>query len=197
MLPTVAELAGAEAPEDIDGISIVPELLGERQRPAASSSSTSTSTGNSAARPPCAWANWKAIQPGKKRAVGTLRPQRRSSARQQDLAADQPEVLAKMKASAEAAHEPVEEGVFHDREIHERDRRAKFGGKASAVCRPKVETRCRRRACSRNKGWKIARASSESGGNNGKARRCHRRRPAHALAHAVHAGSAASTRTNW
>ena len=30
VLPTVAELAAADAPQDIDGMSIVPELLGEK-----------------------------------------------------------------------------------------------------------------------------------------------------------------------
>jgi len=31
VLPTVAELAGAKAPKDIDGLSMVPALLGEKQ----------------------------------------------------------------------------------------------------------------------------------------------------------------------
>jgi len=40
-------------------------------------------------------------------------------------------VLARMTAFAERAHEDAREGVFHDRAIHERDRRAKFGDPAS------------------------------------------------------------------
>jgi hypothetical protein len=44
-----------------------------------------------------------------------------------DLAADKPDVLAKLKALAAAAHQPVREGTFADTAKHERDRRAKFG----------------------------------------------------------------------
>ena len=51
VLPTVAEVSGAKPPADIDGISIIPTLLGRRlteNRP-----NTSTCIGKLAARPPC------------------------------------------------------------------------------------------------------------------------------------------------
>ena len=44
-----------------------------------------------------------------------------------NLAAAQPDVLAKLTALAAAAHQPVREGTFADTDRHERDRRAKFG----------------------------------------------------------------------
>ena len=45
----------------------------------------------------------------------------------QDLAAANPDVLARLTALAAQAHEPVREGTFSRTDRHERDRRAKFG----------------------------------------------------------------------
>ena len=44
-----------------------------------------------------------------------------------DLAAANPDILAKLTALAAEAHEPVREGTFSRTDRHERDRRAKFG----------------------------------------------------------------------
>ena len=44
-----------------------------------------------------------------------------------NLAAAQPEILAKLVQLATQAHEPVREGTFTNTLRHERDRRAKFG----------------------------------------------------------------------
>ena len=44
-----------------------------------------------------------------------------------NLAAAQPEILGKLTALAEKAHEPAREGTFTTTERHQRDRRAKFG----------------------------------------------------------------------
>ena len=54
------------------------------------------------------------------------------------LAADKPDQLAKMLKMAEQAHEEVQEGEFHDRDIHERDRQAKFGFRKLAA-KPRTE----------------------------------------------------------
>ncbi len=137
VLPTVAELAGARVPADIDGLSIVPELLGEeasgRNQPRHESLYWEL-TGQVAVRK----GNWKAIRPGKNR-KWELYDLSRDVSETQDLSEKHAEVLAQLKAFAQEAHQPVEEGNFFDREIHERDRRAKFGGK------PPVESSRRRK----------------------------------------------------
>jgi len=138
ILPTLAELAGAKAPTDIDGISLVPELIGEavagRKQPAHEYLYWETG-------------GWSAIRQGNWRAV-------RSKANQPwelyDLAADpsesnnvasaQPEILAKLTALAEKAHVPAVEGTFSTTERHERDRRAKFGKQDEAAA-PKQKTK--------------------------------------------------------
>jgi hypothetical protein len=44
-----------------------------------------------------------------------------------NVAAEHVDVLAKIKRIAAEAHTPAEEGTFFNREIHERDRQAKWG----------------------------------------------------------------------
>ena len=125
VLPTLAELAGAEVPKDIDGISIVPELLGEaaagRKQPRHEylyweiGRQTAVRMGL-----------WKAIRP-KKNGKWELYDLGKDIEEKSDIAGQHPDVLAKMTAFAEQAHEPVREGVFHNRANHEKDRRAKWG----------------------------------------------------------------------
>jgi arylsulfatase A-like enzyme len=125
VLPTLAELAGAAAPKDVDGISIVPELIGE----AAAGRKQQTHEflyweygGQTAVR----MGHWKAVRPGKDKGW-ELYDLNGDLEEANDVAARHPDVLAGMTAFAEQAHEGARVGVFHDRAIHERDRRAKFG----------------------------------------------------------------------
>jgi arylsulfatase A-like enzyme len=125
ILPTIAEVAGAKAPADIDGISIVPELIGE-----------AAAGRQQAAHEFLYWeiGGWTAIRQGNWRAV---KPPRASAWELYDLATDpseshdvaaaQPAVLARLTDLATKAHQPVREGTFASTELHERDRRAKFG----------------------------------------------------------------------
>ena len=125
VLPTLAELAGVKAPSDIDGLSIVPELFGEKAagRPQEKHEFLYWElNGQTAVR----MQDWKAVQPGKNR-KWELYDLSRDVSEKHDLARQEPETLAKLKSLAEKAHEPVQEGVFFNREIHEKDRRAKFG----------------------------------------------------------------------
>jgi len=125
VLPTVAELAGVATPQDVDGISLVPELIGEATAGRKQQEHDYLYwelSGQIAVR----MGQWKAVQPGKNK-DWELYDLSSDVEEQHNLAAAQPDLLAKLKAFAEQAHEEPAEGVFHDREIHERDRRAKFG----------------------------------------------------------------------
>jgi arylsulfatase A-like enzyme len=126
VLPTIAEVTGATAPADIDGISLVPELLGEKQAGRKQKNHESLYweiLGQTAIRV----GKWKAIQL-KPDAAWQLYDLEADISETNDQAASQPEVLAKLTAMAAAAHQPVVEGTFASTELHERDRAAKFGG---------------------------------------------------------------------
>ncbi len=164
IFPTLAEITGAQAPKDLDGMSIAPELLGAdaagRKQPQHEflyweyGRQTAVRMGN-----------WKAIQP-RPEAPWELYNLGDDPGEENDVAARQPDVLAKMKAYATAAHVPAEEGVFFDRAIHERDRRAKWAQVPLKECHQLPPD-----GLLPNKGWKIARVSSESR-PNGKLARC-------------------------
>ncbi|MEM9659376.1 MAG: sulfatase/phosphatase domain-containing protein, partial [Planctomycetota bacterium] len=125
MLPTIAELTGAQPPADIDGVSIVPELIG----PGAAGRKQQQ-------HDYLYWeiGRWTAIRQDRWRAV---RPKRgeawelydveRDPSESENLANAEPSELSRLVALAESAHEPVREGVFASIDRHQRDRRAKFG----------------------------------------------------------------------
>lgn len=154
VMPTLAELA--REPAEGDGISIVPELLGGSRKQAEHEYLYWELGQQTAVR----MGQWKAIQPKKDRAW-ELYDLSRDRSEKEDVASHHPQVMEKMKAFAEEAHEPVREGIFHDRADHEKDRRAK-GGKKSAT-----HTMPQEGLISRNK-YKIVRVSSEER-TNGKA----------------------------
>ena len=125
ILPTVAEVTGAKAPADVDGLSLLPELVGAKAA--------------GRAQPQHAYLYWEinqwtALRQGSWRAV---RPKANAAWELYDLAADpgeskdlaptNPGMLAKLTALAEKAHEPVREGTFTRTDRHQRDQRAKFG----------------------------------------------------------------------
>ncbi len=77
VLPTIAEVTGAKAPADLDGISLVPELIGEAAAGRAQQQHEYLYweiSGWTAIRQ----GNWRAVKPPKSREVGTLRSGHRS-----------------------------------------------------------------------------------------------------------------------
>jgi arylsulfatase A-like enzyme len=125
VMPTIAEVTGAKAPADTDGLSLLPELIGEaaagRKQPKHDYLYWETGS-------------WTAIRQGQWRAV---RPAANKPWELYDVAADpsetkdlaqtQPVILGQLSALAEKAHVPAVEGTFTTTVRHERDRRAKFG----------------------------------------------------------------------
>jgi arylsulfatase A-like enzyme len=125
ILPTIADVTGATMPSEIDGVSLLPTLIGEK------------AAGKSQAKHDYLYweiNGWTAIRQGDWRAV---KPEKSKSwelynvasdtSESKDLAATEPAVLARLTALATAAHQPVREGTFANTELHERDRRSKYG----------------------------------------------------------------------
>jgi arylsulfatase A-like enzyme len=125
ILPTLAELVGVQAPKDIDGLSILPEILG---KPAEQKQHEFLywEFGTQVA---VRIGNWKGIQP-KKDKDWELYNLSKDVSENNNIAAENPDMVTKMKAYAAASHEPVRAGTYADRTLHERDRRAKFGQKS-------------------------------------------------------------------
>jgi hypothetical protein len=165
VMPTLAELAGVPAPADTDGISIVPELLGEAAagRKQAQHEYLYWELGSQRA---VRMGAWKAVRARDNR-PWELYDLSRDIEEASDVATGHPEILAKMVAYAKAAHTPAEEGVFHDRTLHEKDRRAKWGNKqppSRGGRRGKVET-LPAKGLIPPAAYKLVRASSESAFN--------------------------------
>ena len=108
--------------------------------------------------------HWKAVRPNQN-GPWELYDLSRDLAEQDDVAADHPDVLAKMTAFAEQAHTPAEEGVFHNRELHERDRQAKYGD-TRATKPPEKFNPWPTSGLVPSKECKLVRVSSESTFNN-------------------------------
>ena len=122
ILATVAELTGAKAPPGIDGISILPTLLGQAAKQRQHDYLYWEISGWTAIRQ----GTWRAVKPARATAW-ELYDLAADPSESKDLASAKPEVLGKLTALAEQAHEPVREGTFASTDRHERDRRAKFG----------------------------------------------------------------------
>ena len=114
LLPTFTELAGAEIPKDTDGLSIVPELLGEqaagRKQPQhrylywEMGKQTAVRMGD-----------WKAVHKGNAKAAWELYDLSKDISETTDLAAQHPDVLLQMKKFAAEAHRPMPQGEIYDR----------------------------------------------------------------------------------
>jgi hypothetical protein len=157
-MPTIAELAGVQAPSDIDGMSIVPELLGESVagRKQAQHEYLYWELGSQVA---VRLQDWKAVKTRKDN--WELYDLSQDISETNDLSGTNAEMLQRLKGIAAAASTPVKEGTFSDPEIHERDRRAKFGGQPKRSSQSRVLPK---RGLISNQDWKIAHVSSESVG---------------------------------
>ena len=127
VLPTLTELCGASTPKDVDGLSILPTLLGEKKagRKQETHEMLYWEYGNQVA---VRHGSWKAIKAGKT-PEWALYDLDKDLSETTDVSSANKHQLDKMKAYAEREHEPVRPGIFIDptKARHQRDRQAKFG----------------------------------------------------------------------
>jgi len=123
IMATLAELTGAEAPEN-DGISILPTILGSTEVQETHEMLYWEFGKQTAVR----FGRWKAIRPNEGK-PWELYDLEADPSETTSIAGAHPEVLEKMKSFADASHTPARPGTYSDpsRERHERDRWAKWG----------------------------------------------------------------------
>lgn len=162
ILPTMAELADITPPEDIDGISLVPELLGASAagREQDQHEYLYWEIGRQTA---VRMNNWKAVRP-RSEAAWELYDLNTDPGEQNNVAAEHADIAARMEAFAAAAHQPAVEGTFHDPAIHEKDRQAKWGRSRAPEPRGRMNSLSPKGLLDRSK-WKLVRVSSEAQGN--------------------------------
>ncbi|NOX98870.1 MAG: arylsulfatase [Verrucomicrobia bacterium] len=127
VFPTLTDIAGAKSPDDLDGLSILPTLIGEK---AAGKKQQQHDKlyweyrGQVAVRKD----HWKAIQM-KPNSPWELYDLKKDISETTSVADQHPELMKEMQAFAKREHTPVEAGVYYDekRTLHEADRRAKWG----------------------------------------------------------------------
>lgn len=118
IMPTLAELAGVDCPADIDGVSIVPTLLGERAAGHAQRSHKYLYweyNGQTAVR--CG--DWKAYKPRK--GQWELYDLSKDIEENKDIAAQNPAKLDELKTYAIEAHQPHVPGDILDMELCMKD----------------------------------------------------------------------------
>ncbi|GHC46718.1 arylsulfatase [Roseibacillus persicicus] len=111
MMPTLAEIAGTKAPEDSDGISIVPTLLGKGEQ--AQHKYLYWEDNRSRA---VRYGNWKAIKPAKNKPY-ELYDLSKDISEKNDVADKHPEILATMTQFAEEASGPKRAGKVLDPKV--------------------------------------------------------------------------------
>ena len=168
VLPTLADLAGAETPADVDGLSILPELIGAetagREQPQHEFLYWEYGSQTAVRRD-----DWKAIRPHGN-AAWELYDLAEDVSETKNVADEHADILTQMTAFAERSHTPVQPGTYRDRTRHERDRRAKWGSTRAEVVPPsgkvhKIEDKGLIPAGE----MKLIRFSSENGGNDRRA----------------------------
>ena len=113
ILATLAELAGAKPPADIDGISLVPTLLGE-DKVGKKQSQHEFLYWEFGKQVAVRMGNWKAVRQTGKRSGWELYDLREDIEEAKDVAGDHPDIVARIEAYADAAHTPERQGSVLD-----------------------------------------------------------------------------------
>lgn len=124
IFPTIAELTNSNPPDDLDGLSILPEILGNTKQQKNHKYLYWEFGQQTAVR----MGDWKAIQPRKNK-DWELYNLSKDISEENNIVAAHADVVVKLKGFAEQAHEPVRAGVYLDpkRSRHQKDRQAKWG----------------------------------------------------------------------
>ncbi len=123
VMPTIAEATGTKLPADTDGISILPTLISERGAGHPQSQHDFLyweHKGWQALRQN----NWSLVKPTKSN-QWELYDLADDPGQKADLAAKKPELLKRLTALAEHAHEPQRQGAYESRELDDRDKHSK------------------------------------------------------------------------
>jgi arylsulfatase A-like enzyme len=122
VMPTLAELTGAKAASGVDGISFVPELLGEEAagRKQEQHRYLYWEFGNQTA---VRMGNWKAYRKGGAEARWELYDLASDISEKRNIAAQHSDILEPMKTFAAEAHRPMPRGEIYDRAVLEKDRK--------------------------------------------------------------------------
>ncbi|MDF1813183.1 MAG: sulfatase-like hydrolase/transferase [Verrucomicrobiales bacterium] len=166
IMATIADLTGTEVPEDTDGISILPEILGDSENQEKHEMFYWEYGNQIAVR----YGNWKAIQP-KKEAPWELYDLEKDISESTSVADENPDVLDKMKEFAAASHTPPEPGTYSnpDRTLHEKDREAKWGSTRKDDPKSRTTYKIKAKDLLPANEMKIVRFSSESFQNDRRA----------------------------
>lgn len=137
VFPTLAELTKGDAPEDLDGLSILPEILGEKvvgRQQEQHEFLYWEHRDQTAVR----FGNWKAVLPKKNR-DWELYDLDTDISEAKDVSDSHPDVLKKLQSIAKQSHEPERPGTYSDsaRTLHEKDRKAKWGTRTPEPRRPR------------------------------------------------------------
>lgn len=124
IMPTLADLTGATVPPDVDGLSILPEILGNTDKQKQHKYLYWEHVRQTAVRE----GDWKIFR-GKPNGNWELYDLSKDVSEANNVAAAHPEIVTRLAGYATEAHEPVRAGVFLDptQNRHQRDRRTKFG----------------------------------------------------------------------
>lgn len=123
VFPTLAELAGAEVPERVDGISILPTLLGKADQPKHDSLYWEY-VGQTAVR----IGDWKAIRL-KPDQAWQLYNLSKDVSETTDIAKQYPEVIARVVEVVEREHTPMRGGEVYDPDLLRKDGRVPVKGR--------------------------------------------------------------------
>lgn len=120
VFPTLAEIADTKCPDDLDGISFLPTLLGKDQE---NHKFLYWEFGNQFA---VRIDDWKAIL-NRKENVWALYDLSKDVSEKSDVSGANEGILKRLKVIAVREHTPPRTGNYSDRTLHERDRWAKWG----------------------------------------------------------------------
>ncbi|MCA9217020.1 MAG: sulfatase-like hydrolase/transferase [Planctomycetales bacterium] len=160
IFPTLAELVDGQTPDDVDGISILPTILGEDAAGHAQADREMLywEFGNQTA---VRYGRWKAIRP-RANAPWALYDLDEDVSETTDVSSQHADILEKVKVFAAASHVPANPGTYSNRSRHEKDRRAKWGTSGPPVSRTKTTTKWNQKGLIPRTHYSIVQVSSEA-----------------------------------